>query len=98
VITADGLEVDLADRTVRRDGDAIHLTPIEFDLLRTLVRNRGRLLTHRALLQEVWGPGYADDVATLRTNIARLRRKIEPEGRGPRYIRTDPGVGYRFDA
>jgi two-component system KDP operon response regulator KdpE len=98
VITADGLEVDLADRTVRRDGEAIHLTPIEFDLLRTLVRNRGRLLTHRALLQEVWGPGYADDVATLRTNIARLRRKIEPEGPGPRYIRTDPGVGYRFDA
>jgi two-component system KDP operon response regulator KdpE len=98
VITADGLEVDLADRTVRRDGEAIHLTPIEFDLLRTLVRNRGRLLTHRALLQEVWGPGYADDVATLRTNIARLRRKIEPEGTGPRYIRTDPGVGYRFDA
>jgi two-component system KDP operon response regulator KdpE len=98
VITADGLEVDLADRTVRRDGEAIHLTPIEFDLLRTLVRNRGRLLTHRALLQEVWGPGYADDVATLRTNIARLRRKIEPDGPGPRYIRTDPGVGYRFDA
>jgi two-component system, OmpR family, KDP operon response regulator KdpE len=99
VIAVDGLEVDLADRRVRRDGHEIHLTPIEFDLLRTLVRNRGRLLTHRALLQEVWGPGYADDVATLRTNIARLRRKIEPDGdTGPRYIRTDPGVGYRFDA
>jgi two-component system KDP operon response regulator KdpE len=98
VITADGLEVDLADRSVRRAGADVHLTPIEFELLRTLVRNRGRLLTHRALLQEVWGPGYADDVATLRTNIARLRRKIEPEGAGPRYIRTDPGVGYRFDA
>ncbi len=98
VITADGLEVDLADRSVRRGGELVHLTPIEFDLLRALVRNRGRLLTHRALLQEVWGPAYGDDVATLRTNIARLRRKIEPDGSGPRYIRTDPGVGYRFDA
>jgi two-component system KDP operon response regulator KdpE len=97
VIRADGLEVDIGARLVRREGAAVHLTPIEFDLLRTLVRNRGRLLTHRTLLQEVWGPGYADDVATLRTNIARLRRKIEPEGT-PRYIRTDPGVGYRFDA
>jgi two-component system KDP operon response regulator KdpE len=97
VIDADGLEVDLAARVVRRGGEEIHLTPIEFDLLRALVRNRGRLLTHRALLQEVWGPAYADDVATLRTNIARLRRKIEPEGEpGPRHIRTDPGVGYRF--
>jgi two-component system KDP operon response regulator KdpE len=83
---------------VRRGGEQVHLTPIEFDLLRALVRNRGRLLTHRALLQEVWGPAYGDDVATLRTNIARLRRKIEPDGSGPRYIRTDPGVGYRFDA
>jgi two-component system KDP operon response regulator KdpE len=95
VIAADGLEIDLGARIVRRDGAEVHLTPIEFDLLRTLVRNRGRLLTHRALLQEVWGPGYAEDVATLRTNIARLRRKIEPEG-APRHIRTDPGVGYRF--
>jgi two-component system KDP operon response regulator KdpE len=98
VIAADGLEVDLADRTVRRDGAPVHLTPIEFDLLRMLVRNRGRLLTHRALLEAVWGPAYVGDVATLRTNIARLRRKIEPDGEGPRYIRTDPGVGYRFDA
>jgi two-component system KDP operon response regulator KdpE len=99
VIDVRGLEVDLAGRNVRRDGEAIHLTPIEFELLRLLVRNRGRLLTHRAILQDVWGPAYVDDVATLRTNIARLRRKIEPDGQsGPRYIRTDPGVGYRFDA
>ena len=99
VITADGLEVDLAARRVRVGGEEVHLTPTEFDLLRTLVRNRGRLLTHRALLQEVWGQAYADDVPTLRTTVARLRRKIEPDGDGgPRYIRTDPGVGYRFDA
>jgi two-component system KDP operon response regulator KdpE len=98
-ITVDGLEVDLAARIVRRDGEELHLTPIEFDLLRTLVRNRGRLLTHRTLLSEVWGPAYAQDTQTLRTHIARLRRKLEPAGDdGPRYIRTDPGVGYRFMA
>jgi two-component system KDP operon response regulator KdpE len=85
------LEVDLAARVVRVDGSEIHLTPIEFDLLRTLARNRGRLLTHRALLVEVWGPSYADDTAVLRTHIANLRRKI-----GSEHVRTDPGVGYRF--
>jgi len=94
-LSVDGLEVDLAARTVRRDGEPIHLTPIEFDLLRVLVRNRGRLLTHRALIAEVWGPQYVDDIQPLRTHIARLRAKIEPGGR-PRYIVTDPGVGYRF--
>ena len=61
------------------------------------MRNRGRLLTHRALLSEVWGPAYADDTQVLRTHIANLRRKIEPPT-APRYIRTDPGVGYRFAA
>jgi two-component system KDP operon response regulator KdpE len=90
-IHADGLEVDLAARIVRVDGSEVHLTPIEFDLLRALARNRGRLLTHRALLVEVWGPEYGTDTAVLRTHIANLRRKI-----GGRHIRTDPGVGYRF--
>ncbi len=94
-VTVDGLEVDFAARIVRREGDEVHLTPIEFDLLKVLVRNRGRLMTHRSLLTEVWGPGYADDTAVLRTHIANLRRKIEPEG-ARRYVRTDPGVGYRF--
>jgi two-component system, OmpR family, KDP operon response regulator KdpE len=98
LVVVDGLEVDLAARAVRRDGESVHLTPIEFDLLRVLVRNRGRLMTHTSLLKEVWGPGYADDVQALRTHIARLRAKIEPEGPGgrPRYVVTDPGVGYRF--
>jgi two-component system, OmpR family, KDP operon response regulator KdpE len=94
-IEVDGLRVDLADRVVRRDGEEVHLTPIEFDLLRTLVRHRGRLMTHRALLVEVWGPQYADDTQVLRAHIANLRRKIEPAG-DRRYIRTEPGVGYRF--
>jgi two-component system KDP operon response regulator KdpE len=99
-IEVDGLQIDLAARVVRRDGQSIHLTPIEFDLLRALARNRGRLMTHRKLLAEVWGPEYVDDIQPLRTHIARLRAKIEPEGvagsPGPRYIVTDPGVGYRF--
>jgi two-component system KDP operon response regulator KdpE len=96
-IVVEGLEIDLAGRIVRRDEQPIHLTPIEFELLRVLVRNRGRLMTHRALLAEVWGPGYVEDIQPLRTHIARLRAKIEPEGAaGPRYIVTDPGVGYRF--
>jgi two-component system KDP operon response regulator KdpE len=96
-IVVDGLEVDLASRMVRRAGEPVHLTPIEFDLLRALVRNRGRLMTHRKLLTEVWGPEYVEDIQPLRTHIARLRAKIEPEGAaGPRYIVTDPGVGYRF--
>jgi two-component system KDP operon response regulator KdpE len=94
-ITADGLEIDLAARVVRRDGEEVRLTPIEHELLRVLARNRGRLMTHRALLSEVWGPRYADDTQVLRTHIAKLRRKIEPGG-DRRYIRTDPGVGYRF--
>jgi two-component system KDP operon response regulator KdpE len=92
------LEIDLAARAVRLGGADVHLTPIEFDLLRVLVRNRGRLMTHRALLGEVWGPEYGDDVQTLRTHIARLRGKIEADGQDTRVIVTDPGVGYRFSA
>jgi two-component system KDP operon response regulator KdpE len=85
---------------VLRDGVEVHLTPIEFRLLETLARNRGRLMTHRALLVEVWGPEYAEDVTVLRGHVANLRRKIEPGGRDGvhRYVRTDPGVGYRFAA
>jgi len=98
-IEVEGLEIDLPARIVRREGEAVHLTPIEFDLLRALARNRGRLMTHRKLLAEVWGPEYVDDIQPLRTHIARLRAKIEPEGlAAPRYIVTDPGVGYRFAA
>jgi two-component system KDP operon response regulator KdpE len=96
VLRADGLEIDVAAHRVHHDGEELHLTPIEFELLSVLVRNRGRLMTHRALLSEVWGAAYADDTATLRTHIANLRRKIEPPGGERRYIRTDAGVGYRF--
>ena len=95
VIRADGLEVDLAARVVRRDGVEVHLTPTEFDVLRALARNRGRLVTYRELLVSVWGSAYADDTQVLRAHVANLRRKIEPAD-GPRYIKTDPRVGYRF--
>jgi two-component system KDP operon response regulator KdpE len=97
VIAADGLEIDLGARVVRHDGHEVHLTPTEFDLLRVLARNRGRLMTHRDLLTSVWGAGYSDDTNVLRGHIANLRRKIEPAD-GPRYIKTDPRVGYRFAA
>ena len=95
VITSGDLELDLAAHVVRLDGEEIHLTRTEFSLLKTLMANRGRLLTHAALLREVWGPAYEGDVPTLRTHIANLRRKVEPDD-SPRHIRTDPGVGYRF--
>jgi len=98
VLQVDGLEVDIASRVVRAGGESVHLTPTEFELLRVLLRHRGRLLTHRTLLVEVWGPEWAEDTHTLRTHIANLRAKIEPAGDGPRFIRTDPGVGYRFAA
>jgi two-component system KDP operon response regulator KdpE len=91
------IEVDVPGRVVRRDGEEIHLTPTEFELLLTLGRNRGRMMTHRSLLSEVWGPAWSEDTATLRTHIANLRRKID-SGEGPGLIRTDPGVGYRIDA
>jgi two-component system KDP operon response regulator KdpE len=94
-IAIDGLEIDLAARTVRRDDEDVHLTPTEFELLRVLAQSRGRLMTHRKLLAEVWGPEYVDDVQVLRVHLANLRRKIEPAG-GRRYIQTDSGVGYRF--
>ncbi len=97
LIQVDGLEVDLGARIVRSAGAEVHLTPKEFDLLRALARNRGRLMTHRELLITVWGPGYGQDTQVLRAHVANLRRKIEP-AEGPRYIRTDPGVGYRFAA
>jgi two-component system KDP operon response regulator KdpE len=98
VLSVSGLEVDLAAHVVRSNGETVHLTPTEFELLRAFVRNRGRLLTHRDLLNEVWGPEYADDVTVLRGQIANLRRKLEPHAGARRhYIRTEPGIGYRFD-
>jgi two-component system, OmpR family, KDP operon response regulator KdpE len=98
VLRAEGLELDLAAHRVTVNGSEVHLTPTEFELLRALMQDRGRLLTHRTLLREVWGPAYEEDTQTLRVHIANLRRKIEPQAGAPRHIITDPGVGYRFGA
>jgi two-component system, OmpR family, KDP operon response regulator KdpE len=90
------LEVDLADRSVRRAGEEIHLTPIEFDLLSQLARHPGRLVTQRQLLQEVWGPGYEDETHYLRVHFAHVRAKLEPDPSNPTYVITEPGIGYRL--
>jgi two-component system KDP operon response regulator KdpE len=90
------LVVDLADRRVNRAGEDVHLTPIEFDLMRVLAQNRDRLVTHRHLLHEVWGPSYGDETHYLRVHVAHIRAKIEPDPSRPRYIVTEPGVGYRL--
>jgi two-component system, OmpR family, KDP operon response regulator KdpE len=96
VVKLGGLEVDLASRLVRRDGEEIHLTPIEFDLLRALAEHPGRLVTQRQLLNAVWGPGYEEETHYLRVHIAHIRAKLEADSSRPRYLVTDPGVGYRL--
>ena len=90
------LLIDLAAHTVTSDGDEVHLTPIEFDLLRVLAQNRDKLVTHRQLLHEVWGPGYEDELHYLRVHVAHIRAKVEPDPSRPRYLITEPGVGYRL--
>jgi two-component system KDP operon response regulator KdpE len=92
-----GLAMDLAARTITRDGTAVHLSPIEWDLLREMMVNAGRTLTHRHLFNQVWrGRQFGDARQYLRVYVAHLRRKIEPDPLRPRYIVTEPGVGYRF--
>jgi two-component system KDP operon response regulator KdpE len=90
------LTIDLEDRKVLSDGHEVHLTPIEFDLLRVLAQHPGRLITQRQLLQEVWGPQYVDESHYLRVHIAHIRAKIESDPSRPRYLLTEPGVGYRL--
>jgi two-component system KDP operon response regulator KdpE len=83
-------------REVQVNGREIHLTPIEYRLLVLLARNAGRVLTHRHILKEVWGPGHAEQTHYLRVYMASLRQKIEPEPARPRLLVTEPGVGYRL--
>ena len=82
----------------RRDGADVRLTPTEWQLLEILARSRGRLITQKQLLQDVWGPSYGSESNYLRVYIAQLRRKLEPEPSRPRYLLTEPGMGYRFQA
>jgi two-component system KDP operon response regulator KdpE len=98
VIRVADLEIDLARRHVVRADQEVHLTPTEYELLRVLVANPDRVLTHGQLLRTALGPGYEDALENLRTFIAQLRRKIEPQPSRPRWIVTEPGVGYRFRA
>lgn len=94
---AEGLRIDLAARRVDRHGEAIHLTPTEWALLETLLRHAGRPRTHHQLFDAVWGRSHGDAQQYLRVYIAHLRRKLEPDPLRPRWILTEPGVGYRFE-
>lgn len=89
-----GLIVNFAHRSVRANGSDVHLTPTEYDLLSELTRNAGKVLTHRELLQRVWGPDYSGENTYLRTFVRHLRRKLEPDPSQPRFLRNEPGVGY----
>ena len=97
-IIVNELELDLAGHTAAVAGNPVHLTPTEFELLRVLARDRGRLMTHSTLLREVWGTAHEDDTPLLRAHVANLRRKIEPDPSNPRYVTTELGIGYRFAA
>lgn len=96
--SADGLEIDLNLRVIKKNGELIKLTATEYDLLALFAKNEGRVLTHQYLLREVWGPGYIDQSQYLRVFIAQLRKKIESEPNHPEHIVTESGVGYRFVA
>jgi two-component system KDP operon response regulator KdpE len=96
VVSIGELRLDLENRIVTMSGRPIALTPIEYDLLRALARNQGKLLTHPALLREVWGPAYQEESNYLHVHVSHLRRKIEPDPARPRYILNQPGIGYRM--
>jgi len=96
VFESDGLIVDFAHREVKINGQLVTLTPTEYDLLRTLVKHAGKVLTHHQLLRLVWGNAYENETHILRVNISNLRRKIEPDPSQPHYLLTEPGVGYRI--
>jgi two-component system KDP operon response regulator KdpE len=96
VVTTDNFTVDLSKHRVTREGMDVRLTPIEWNILQILVRNPEKLITHRQLLTEVWGPAYAQDSNYLRVYMAQLRRKLEPDTGNPRHLLTEAGIGYRF--
>jgi two-component system KDP operon response regulator KdpE len=96
ILESGDVRLDQSAHTVTRRGDALHLTPTEYELLRYLMLQAGKVVTHRALLSHVWGSGYEDDNRILRLFVLQLRRKIEPDPTSPTYILTEPGVGYLF--
>jgi two-component system KDP operon response regulator KdpE len=97
VVETPDFRVDLAARRVWARGEEVHLTPTEWSILDVLTRHPGRLITQRQLLQQVWGPSYERETNYLRVYLAQLRRKLEPEPARPRYLITEPGMGYRFE-
>ncbi len=96
-VEAEGFSLDLAAKRVVRDGVEVHLTPKEWEIVEVLVRNPGRLVSQRQLLQEVWGPEYGTETEYLRVLMARVRRKLEADHSRPRHFITEPGMGYRFE-
>jgi two-component system, OmpR family, KDP operon response regulator KdpE len=98
VVDVGPIRVDLAKSSVTLDGELVHLTPHEFKILRLLALNEGKLLTHRAILREVWGPSYGDESNYLHVYVSQLRRKLEPDPARPRLLVTEPGAGYRLVA
>ena len=96
VITIGDLVVDLEKRLVRLAGEDVHLTPHQFDILRVLSKNEGKLMTHPAILRAVWGPAYGEESHYLHVYVSQLRRKIEADPARPRYLLTEPGAGYRL--
>jgi two-component system KDP operon response regulator KdpE len=96
-LQAHGVSIDLAKRSVRRNGETVHLTPIEWELLRVLSVNAGRTLTHRQLFAQVWSRSHGDAQQNLRVHVASLRRKLERDPVRPQLILTEPGVGYRLE-
>jgi two-component system KDP operon response regulator KdpE len=96
VVTVGPITIDLAQRLVTKQGAEVHITPTEFDLLRVLATNAGKILTHRQLLERVWGTYAADDARQLRVYVNYLRRKLEDDPARPRWLVTEPGVGYRL--
>ena len=98
VVTTDAFTVDLAAKKVHREGVEVHLTPTEWGVLEVLVRNRGKLVTQKQLLQDVWGPAYTTESHYLRVYLAGLRRKLERTPADPKHLLTEPGMGYRFEA
>ena len=96
VLQVEGLQVDLPRRLVCVDGEEVHLTPIEFDILAVLVEGGGAVVTSRAILTRVWGSEWGEDISVLRVHISHLRKKIEPDPSVPHFIVTEPGVGFRF--
>lgn len=98
VLQVDNLKMDISRRSVTVDNKEISLTPTEYDILRLLLQNSGKVLTHRQLLRQVWGTAYESEMHLLRVNISNLRRKIEPDPARPHYLITEAGVGYRLRA